>query len=284
MLVRRRDLFEILGVTVVAGNHTVPQGGRAHAAPAGADRCGGRAPVPRCAGTAGQHGGTGRPAGRRPGDPSRSRAPSRPSPGVRPPHGGRFASSRPRSSDAVAFLIESIERHPNEVTLVALGPLTNVALALRRPAGTWRPASAAWSSWAANARVPGNVTPAAEFNFWFDPEAAAEVLAAPIPRVVMFGLDITNHAPLHKTRFDRIVAVDTPLTRLNAARHGAAVRRRSGPRQRTSGTASPPRGSSIRPSSPGRNGCRSRSTRPSGRLTAQPWSALTAQTAAGTSK
>ena len=65
-----------------------------------------------------------------------------------------------------------------------------------------------------NARVPGNVTPAAEFNFWFDPEAAAAVLAAPIPRVVMFGLDITNHAPLHKTRFDRIVAVDTPLTRL----------------------------------------------------------------------
>ena len=65
-----------------------------------------------------------------------------------------------------------------------------------------------------NARVPGNVTPAAEFNIWFDPEAAAAVLASAIPRIVMFGLDITNHAPIRKPQFDAIVEVGTPLTRL----------------------------------------------------------------------
>jgi len=127
--------------------------------------------------------------------------------------GGRFAATRPRSSDAVTFLIETVERHPDQVTLVALGPMTNLALALRRRPDL-APRVRRLVFMGGNARVPGNVTPAAEFNFWFDPEAADAVLAAPIPRVVMFGLDITNHAPLHKTLFDRIVAVDTPLTRL----------------------------------------------------------------------
>jgi inosine-uridine nucleoside N-ribohydrolase len=73
-----------------------------------------------------------------------------------------------------------------------------------------------------NARVPGNVTPAAEFNLWFDPEAAQAVLALPIPDTVMFGLDVTNHAPLRKSLFDRMVATDTPLTRL--MRHDMAPR------------------------------------------------------------
>ena len=113
----------------------------------------------------------------------------------------------------MAFLVESIERYPDEITLVALGPMTNVALALRRRPDL-APRIRSLVFMGGNARVPGNVTPTAEFNFWFDPEAAAAVLATPIPRIVMFGLDITNHAPLHKTRFDRIVAVDTPLTRL----------------------------------------------------------------------
>jgi inosine-uridine nucleoside N-ribohydrolase len=220
MLVRRRDLFEILGVTVVAGNHTVPQGAEhmLHLL-----QLIGAADVPL-------HLGADAPLVNTPALAARWEAEwgrisfkgafAAP-PGVRPPHGGRFAAARPRSSDAVAFILETVERHPDEVTLVALGPLTNVALALRRRPDL-APRIRSLVLMGGNARVPGNVTPAAEFNFWFDPEAAAEVLAAPIPRVVMFGLDITNHAPLHKTRFDRIVAVDTPLTRL--MRHDMGAR------------------------------------------------------------
>ena len=212
MLVRRRDLFEILGVTVVAGNHTVPQGAEhmLHLL-----ELTGAADVPLHLGAQAPLVNTAERAARWEAawGPIAFKGAFAAGPGVRPPHGGRFASIRPRSSDAVAFLIESIERHPDAVTLVALGPLTNVALALRRRPDLG-PRIRSLVFMGGNARVPGNVTPAAEFNFWFDPEAAAEVLAAPIPRVVMFGLDITNHAPLHKTRFDRIVAADTPLTRL----------------------------------------------------------------------
>ena len=212
MLVRRRDLFELLGVTVVAGNHTVPQGAEhmLHLL-----ELTGAADVPLHLGALAPLVNTAQRAARWEAEwgPIGFKGAFAAEPGVRPPHGGRFASTRPRSSDAVAFLIETIELHPDEVTLVALGPLTNVALALRRRPDL-APRIGSLVFMGGNARVPGNVTPAAEFNFWFDPEAAAAVLAAPIPRIVMFGLDITNHAPLHKTRFDRIVAVDTPLTRL----------------------------------------------------------------------
>ena len=212
MLVRRRDLFEILGVTVVAGNHTVPQGAEhmLHLL-----ELTGAADVPL-------HLGAHAPLVNTPERAARWEAEwgaiafkgaFAASAEVRPPHGGRFAAARPRSDDAVAFIIETLERFPDEVTLVVLGPMTNVALALRRRPDL-APHIRSLVFMGGNARVPGNVTPAAEFNFWFDPEAAAEVLAAPIPRVVMFGLDITNHAPLHRTRFERIVTVDTPLTRL----------------------------------------------------------------------
>ena len=212
MLVRRRDLFEILGVTVVAGNHTVPQGAEhmLHLL-----ELTGAADVPLHLGAHAPLVNTAERAARWETEwgPIAFKGAFRAATGVQPPHGGRFAATRPRSSDAVTFLIESVERHPDQVTLVALGPMTNVALALRRRPDL-APRIRSLVFMGGNARVPGNVTPAAEFNFWFDPEAAAAVLAAPIPRVVMFGLDITNHAPLHKTLFDRIVAVDTPLTRL----------------------------------------------------------------------
>ena len=212
MLVQRRELFDILGVTVVAGNHTVPQGAEhmLHLL-----ELTGAADVPL-------HLGADAPLVNSADRAARWEArwgaiafkgAFAADPGVRPPHGGRFAATRPASSDAVAFIIETIERHPDEVTLVALGPLTNVALALRRRPDL-APRIGSLVFMGGNARVPGNVTPAAEFNVWFDPEAAAEVLQAPVARVVMFGLDITNHAPLHKTLFDRVVAVDTPLTRL----------------------------------------------------------------------
>ena len=220
MLLQRRDLFDMLGVTVVAGNHPVPQGAEhmLHLLEltGAADvplHLGANAPLVNTAARAARWEAEWGAIG--------FKGAFAAEPGVRPPHGGRFAATRPRSSDAVAFLVETIERYPDEVTLVALGPLTNLALALRRRPDL-APRIHGLVFMGGSARVPGNVTPAAEFNVWFDPEAAAAVLAAPIPRVAMFGLDVTNHAPLRKTLFDRIVAVDTPLTRL--MRHDMGAR------------------------------------------------------------
>ena len=212
MLLQRRDLVEVLGVTVVAGNHTVPQGSEhmlhllelmgAEAVPL---YCGADAPLvntpARAARQEAQWG------------PISFKGAFSAGLDVLPPHGGRVPATRPRATHAASFIIDTIERHPDEVMLVAVGPMTNLAMAFRR-----RPDLAAHVKslvfMGGNARVPGNVTPAAEFNIWFDPEAASAVLASSIPRIVMFGLDITNHAPICKTQFDAIVAIDTPLTRL----------------------------------------------------------------------
>jgi inosine-uridine nucleoside N-ribohydrolase len=65
-----------------------------------------------------------------------------------------------------------------------------------------------------NIRVPGNVNNAAEFNFWFDPEAARIVLRSRIPIKVMFGLDICNLARIRKPEFDQIAGAHTPVTDL----------------------------------------------------------------------
>jgi inosine-uridine nucleoside N-ribohydrolase len=64
------------------------------------------------------------------------------------------------------------------------------------------------------ARVAGNTTKTAEFNFWFDPEAAQIVLRSKIPVKTMFGLDICNHAPLAKSLFEQIIRTKTPVTHL----------------------------------------------------------------------
>jgi inosine-uridine nucleoside N-ribohydrolase len=212
MLLRRRDLVEILGVTVVAGNHTVPQGAEhmlhlleVTGATDTPLYLGAHAPLVNTPARAARQEATWGPIS--------FKGAFDEGPPVRPPHGGRFATTRPRQTEAVAFITDTIERRPDEVTIVAVGPMTNLALALRRRPDL-APRIGSLVFMGGNARVPGNVTPAAEFNLWFDPEAAAEVLASAIPHIVMFGLDITNHAPVDKTLFERIVAVDTPLTRL----------------------------------------------------------------------
>src|SRR6202012_4936192 len=77
---------------------------------------------------------------------------------------------------------------PGEITLVATGPMTNIGLALRR-----EPRLAAWVRdfvIMGGSSGRGNVTPAAEFNIWADPEAAAIVFSAGWT-VRMIGLDVT---------------------------------------------------------------------------------------------
>jgi len=100
-------------------------------------------------------------------------------------------SRRPVPAHAIDFLIERIAGAPGEVTLVATGPLTNIALAVRRyPPLVTEVADFVIMGGSASR---GNVTPAAEFNIWADPEAAAIVFAAGW-RVTMAGLDVTHQA------------------------------------------------------------------------------------------
>ena len=89
---------------------------------------------------------------------------------------------------AIDFIIDATAAAPGEVTLVATGPLTNIALALRRePRLATRVRDFVIMGGSASR---GNVTPAAEFNIWADPEAAAIVFSAGWT-VRVIGLDVT---------------------------------------------------------------------------------------------
>jgi purine nucleosidase len=94
----------------------------------------------------------------------------------------------PAPGHAIDYIIDTVRAAPGQITLVATGPLTNVALAVKR-----EPRLADWVREfviMGGSAGRGNVTPAAEFNIWADPEAAAVVFRAGWT-VIMLGLDVT---------------------------------------------------------------------------------------------
>ena len=105
----------------------------------------------------------------------------------------RRAASEPIDQGAVDFLVEHVT---SETVLVPVGPLTNVALALDRGI---RPARIVLMG---GAIAEGNMTPAAEFNIWADPEAAQRVFQSGLD-VTMIGLDVTHRALLTAAWADR---------------------------------------------------------------------------------
>jgi len=124
---------------------------------------------------------------------------------------GQEYRGSPSGLDAVRFLMDTLNRSPGHITVLALGPMTNLAIALRmQPDLEKRIKRVVWMG--GSVRVPGNSTKAAEFNFWFDPEAAQAVVRSRIQEKVMFGLDVCDKAKVNKARFDEIVAVKTPIT------------------------------------------------------------------------
>lgn len=108
--------------------------------------------------------------------------------------------------DAVGFLVDASRRHDG-LWLVATGPLTNVALAMRTDPGfAGRLAGITLMGGSAGA---GNVTAVAEFNIWCDPEAACVVFAADCP-VWMSGLDLTHQLMVRPPLVARIRALGSP--------------------------------------------------------------------------
>ncbi|MGS2719674.1 nucleoside hydrolase [Paraglaciecola aestuariivivens] len=97
----------------------------------------------------------------------------------------------PRSS--AQFIVDMARKYPGEITLVPIGPLGNIALALRLEPELPKLIKAV-SIMGGAAFVPGNVTPVAEANIWNDAYAAEIVMSADW-QVNMFGLDVTNSCP-----------------------------------------------------------------------------------------
>ncbi len=112
--------------------------------------------------------------------------------------------------DAKSVILETIERFPGELTIIALGPLTNLATAILGARQTMRKVHEVVIMGGAIA-VPGNVTPAAEFNIASDPHAARLVFAAGLP-VRLIPLDVTRQVRLTRAHLqEKIYPLKEPV-------------------------------------------------------------------------
>ena len=167
--------LELLGVTTVAGNQTIE---KTTANALKVLELVGRGDVPVAAGAAGPLVRTRSVAAHVHGESGLD------GPELPPPVG-----ERPSTSTPSRFLAEQIREREGRLTLVPIGPLTNVALLLAL-APDARPERIVLMGGSVG---EGNRTPAAEFNIWADPEAARRVFASGID-VTMIGLDVTHRA------------------------------------------------------------------------------------------
>lgn len=112
----------------------------------------------------------------------------------------------------VDALIRLVREAPGEISIVAIGPLTNIAMAARRdPSFAANVKSLHIMGGANNAR--GNITPAAEYNFYVDPEAAKIVFGAGFDITVVTWTLTLAQAVFDDTRLRAIAELDTPLSR-----------------------------------------------------------------------
>jgi len=124
-------------------------------------------------------------------------------------HGYKPAKRRPEPGHAVDALIQNVRENPG-IEIVTLGPLTNLAMALLR-----EPKLAGWvKRCVVMGGAPccaGNVTPAAEYNIWVDPEAARIVVHSGLPLEMVGWQLCCGDAVLHQEDIDRVLALKNPI-------------------------------------------------------------------------
>ena len=117
---------------------------------------------------------------------------------------------QPMAEHAVDVIIEKIMSAPGEITLVPIGPLTNIALALRREPRIAQQVREVVIMGGA-LLVPGNDTPTAEFNIYVDPHAAHIVLHAGWP-IRLVSLDVTTRTCLQREQVEELTRSGSPVT------------------------------------------------------------------------
>lgn len=116
--------------------------------------------------------------------------------------------------DAANFIVEQVLAAPGEITLVPIGPLTNIAMAMQL-CPELPQHLAGMVIMGGNAFCPGNASPAAEANIINDPEAADIVFGADCP-IVMCGLDVTECTLMTTQQIADLAHVDNPRAQLAA--------------------------------------------------------------------
>ena len=124
------------------------------------------------------------------------------------PSDGFATLTQIKAQSAVDFIIDTVKANPREVTILAIGPMTNVAKAMAKSPEIV-PLIKQIIYMGGAVHVAGNTTKTAEFNWWFDPEAAQYVVRQPVPQVVL-PLDVTDTVLLTTPIYNRIAHTAKP--------------------------------------------------------------------------
>lgn len=117
----------------------------------------------------------------------------------------------PENESAVDFLIRKVREEKGEITLVPIGPLTNIAEAVQRDPEFVKNVKEIVIM--GGAEHGGNMSPHAEFNFWTDPEAAKIVFEAGFEKMTLVTLDATSFAFLTPALRELLYVIDTNVSR-----------------------------------------------------------------------
>jgi purine nucleosidase len=119
--------------------------------------------------------------------------------------------ANPVPQHAVDFLIERVLSEPGEISIFPIGPLTNIAMAIRKEP---RFAGAVKELVIMGGAILeyGNITPQAEFNIYVDPHAAHIVFHSGIP-ITLIPLDVTHKCLFKQEHMDRLMNIDSPISR-----------------------------------------------------------------------
>ncbi len=130
--------------------------------------------------------------------------------GLDGPHFGEI-TKKGEEMHAVDYIIEKLMSSDEKITLVPTGPLSNIGMALRKEPRIKEKIEQIVLM--GGAYQLGNVTPAAEFNIWADPEAAYIVFSSELP-LVMMGLDLTRQALATKEVVEKIGSLNNKASQL----------------------------------------------------------------------
>ena len=126
--------------------------------------------------------------------------------------GPYIPSKKAESENAITEIISLINKHPNEIEIIAIGPLTNIAKVFTYEPSVIKKIKSLYIMGGIG-EGKGNITEHAEFNFWVDPDAADIVLNSEM-NIKMIAWDTTQiYGYLDKKNFEDLEKINTPLSR-----------------------------------------------------------------------